>query len=486
MGTTHRIPVRGLLIGVVAVLTVVVMASGMRGLRWTAWAAPPPQAVEQETLDVEQERNITLRGVEPFDRSGVVATGDLNNDGADDLIVGASLADQPGGLPQVGKTYLMFGPLEGETIELSAADVTVVGLESHDFAGRAVATGDINNDGIADLIIGAPGGDAPDRPESGKVYVLFGPGPRWDLANNTGIIVHGIKDHDSVGIGVGSGDLNGDGADDLIIGAPDADPGDDRINGGKVYVVFGPLASGTVELATSVDTTVNGSFLNHNIGSAVAAGDINNDGQDDLIIGAKGGTPAGRTNAGSTYVLFGPVIAGTLELDEQEGLTINGVDLEDESGVSVGSGDVNNDGAADILIGAPGASPDRRLKGGASYVLHGPLQLGTMELSTDASIVFRGIKSADKSGVGVATGDLNNDGQQDVIIGASHAVPGEVLEAGATYVMLSGVEPVSGGLGTVTLIAIVVVAVIILALAVWLLTRGRGTTPDDSAVGPAG
>ena len=326
--------------------------------------------------------------------------------------------------------------------------------------------------------------------EAGPDYPEFQQLPdevKFGYATATDIIVYGSNEHDNVGISVGSGDLNNDGVDDLIIGGPVSDPSDDRVNGGKVYVIFGPLGPGTVELSTDADTTFYGSFLNHNVGSAVAAGDINNDGQDDLIIGAQGGTPAGRTNAGSTYVVFGPVGVGTMELSEQQGLTINGVDFEDQSGVSVVSGDVNNDGVADVVIGAHGASPGRRLSTGASYVLFGPLGPGTKELSTDASMTFRGINSADHSGIGVATGDINNDGAQDLIIGASHAKDGGVIEAGATYVMLHGVEPAAGLLGGGALVVVIaIVFVVVVSLVIWRLSRGRQASPGDGLSGSAG
>ena len=373
-------------------------------------------------------------------RARHVASGDINNDGADDLIIGAARAD-PGGRTNTGESYVLFGPLSVGALELStAADITLNGVDAGDGSGAGVASGDINNDSATDLIIGARNGDPGGRTDAGESYVLFGPlsAGTLELSTAPDITLNGIDAGDISGTRVGSGDINNDGVDDLIIGAAQADPGG-RLSAGETYVVFGPLSAGTLELATAADITLNGIDAGDISGGHVASGDINNDGVPDLIIGALLAAPGGRTDAGESYVLFGPLSAGALELSTAADITLNGID---EAGASTGdqlgrvaTGDINNDGVADLIIGAAGADPGGRLSAGESYVLFGPLSPGTLELSASADITINGIDAGDGSGAGVAIGDINNDGADDLIIGALAADPGGRLSAGESYVL---------------------------------------------------
>ena len=490
---THKVLTRGLLIRLV-VIALAVSAVAFVGSRWTVSAAPLLQAVPQEVLDLKKEPNIRINGITLQDRSGGnLAVGDINNDGVDDLILGGHLAD-PIGRAQAGMTFVVFGPLETGTIELSqVVDITVNGVADFDHSGRAVATGDINNDGAADLIIGAFDADVRGEGNVGTTYVLFGPlgAGQLELAVDPDIIVNGINAHDLSGTGVGSGDINNDGADDLIIGAPQANT--DEIHAGQTYVVFGPLEAGSLELSTSADLTVNGDLLNQNTGSTLASGDVNNDGADDLIIGADNASPGGVESGGITYVLFGPLGPGTLDARGDADVTLNGIDRDDHSGIGLGAGDVNNDGVVDLLIGAAEVRAANRFKAGQSYVIYGPLTPGTVELSTGANVIYNGASNEDRSGVGLATGDMNNDGQQDLIIASWYASPGGRNEVGQTSVMLYGIEAppagiIAGGGSSLILIVGAVVVLVVAALVLWLVLRGRGSRGDaeEGAIGPTG
>jgi len=230
--------------------------------------------------------------------------------------------------------------------------------------------------------------------------------------------------------------VNGDGYDDLIIGANGADP--NGSDSGETYVVYGgasaPGTSGL--LALSALDGANGFILtgvdpDDSSGRAVSsAGDVNGDGYDDLIIGARDADPGGVDNAGETYVVYGgasaPGTNGVLNLstlDGGSGFTLNGVDAGDRSGRSVSSaGDVNGDGYDDLIIGAIGADPGGA-NSGATYVVYG----GVTGTESTTPITAQGYAAADNftgnagadSFTGIAAGDVVRGGAGDDSIGVT-------------------------------------------------------------------
>jgi hypothetical protein len=195
-----------------------------------------------------------LNGITDGDYSGfsVSGAGDINGDGIDDLIIGATGANGAGGIvTSRGACYVVFGSSSGfsSSFELSSLDgsngFVLNGIDDGDQSGSSVSgVGDVNGDGIDDLIIGARGAD-PNGSRSGESYVVFGStnvfNPTLELSvltGSTGFIFNGIDANDYSGVSVsGAGDVNGDGLDDLIIGAGYAAP--NGINSGESYVVFG-------------------------------------------------------------------------------------------------------------------------------------------------------------------------------------------------------------------------------------------------------
>ncbi|ELS00265.1 integrin alpha, partial [Gloeocapsa sp. PCC 73106] len=238
---------------------------------------------------------------------------------------------------------------------------TLNGVAAGDNSGFSVSSaGDINGDGLDDLIIGAFGAD-PNGGASGSSYVVFGKNTPFSstlelstLNGTNGFTLNGVAAGDRSGISVSNaGDINGDGIDDLIIGAYFADP--NGSGSGSSYVVFGkntPFSS-TLELSTldgSNGFTLNGVAAGDLSGRSVSsAGDINGDGLDDLIIGADLADPNG-SYSGASYVVFGKntPFSSTLNLSTlngTNGFTLNGVAVDDRSGISVSSaGDINGDG----------------------------------------------------------------------------------------------------------------------------------------------
>ena len=426
-----------------------------------------------------------LTGIYRFDDSGssVSSAGDVNGDGYDDLIIGASLAN-PNGDAAAGETYLVYGgasaPGTDGVLDLGALDGTngfiLNGIDAGDESGISVSSaGDVNGDGYDDLIIGARAATPNGNFAAGETYIVYGgasapgTGGVLDLSaldGTNGFILNGIDVGDISGGSVSSaGDVNGDGYDDLIIGAREADPnGDSRA--GETYVVYGgasaPGTNGELDLGalngtngfilTGIDA---GDFSGRSVSSA---GDVNGDGYDDLIIGAPDANPNGF-DSGETYVVYGGASApgGVLDLSSlngTNGFILNGIDVGDSSGISVSSaGDVNGDGYDDLIIGADSADPNGE-NSGETYIVYGgasaPGRDGMLDLSAlDGSNGFTltGIDANDFSGFSVSSaGDVNGDGYDDLIIGAGFADPNGRSSAGETYVIYGGASaPGTGG-----------------------------------------
>jgi Ca2+-binding RTX toxin-like protein len=406
-----------------------------------------------------------INGINAFDRSGtsVSSAGDINGDGIDDLIIGASGAD-PNGQYNAGSSYVVFGTKSGLSASLDLSSLNgsngfVINGNAGDSSGTSVSSaGDINGDGIDDLIIGARYADPNGQNYAGSSYVVFGNNSglsaSLDLSSlngSNGFVINGNAG-DSSGTSVSSaGDINGDGIDDLIIGAPDADP-NGQFQAGSSYVVFGTKSglSASLDLSSlngSNGFVINGINSDDSSGNSVSsAGDINGDGIDDLIIGAVFASPNGQFRAGSSYVVFGTNggFGASLDLSSlngSNGFVINGINDRDFSGTSVSSaGDINGDGIDDLIIGAFRASPNGQNYAGSSYVVFGTnggfgASLDLSSLNGSDGFVINGINDRDFSGTSVSNaGDINGDGIDDLIIG-SGADPNGQERAGSSYVV---------------------------------------------------
>ena len=421
-----------------------------------------------------------LTGIDAFDRSGssVSSAGDVNGDGYDDLIIGAFSAD-PNGDSYAGEAYIVYGganaPGTDSVLDLSDLDGTngfiLNGIDPSDETGYSVSSaGDVNGDGYDDLIIGARYADPNGDGNAGETYLVYGgaSAPGRDgvldlsaLDGTNGFTLTGIDALDQSGWSVSAaGDVNGDGYDDLIIGARDADPNGNS-EAGETYIVYGgasaPGTNGVLDLSTLNGTNgfiLTGIDAGDRSGFSVSsAGDVNGDGYDDLIIGARGAAPRGDSLAGETYVVYGgasaPGTDGVLDLgalNGTNGFTLTGIDGRDYSGWSVSAaGDVNGDGYDDLIIGARDADPNGNGAAGEIYIVYGgastPGTNGVLDLSDldgTNGFILTGIGALDQSGRSVSSaGDVNGDGYDDLIIGARYGDPNGG-DSGETYVVYGG------------------------------------------------
>lgn len=363
----------------------------------------------------------------------------------------------------LGRLYAQAGG-DGST------GIVLVGSDVEEDVGDSVAMGDLNGDGIDDLIVGADGATNGGDPETGAVYVLYGGPdlpPTIRLADlrpedggdgSRGFVVAGAIGGGRAGAAVaGTADVNSDGLDDLVIGAPDAGAGGEP-DAGVVYVLYGRLDgfAPLIELTSllpagggdgSAGFVLRGAARNDRTGDALAAvGDVNGDGLEDFAIGARGAD--GGSDVGRTYLLFGrpggfpPLIELASLLPANGGDGSLGISLTDDQsmfnitegvGVSVdGAGDINADGIDDLIIGADLVDVGDALSAGVAYLVFGrrnfPVEFPLFGLKQENGgdgrfgFVAEGIIQSDRTGVSVrGIGDANADGIDDVLIGSDNS-----------------------------------------------------------------
>ena len=426
-----------------------------------------PATLDLSSLD--GSNGFHLDGVALNDWSGyaVSAAGDVNGDGFDDILIGAFRAD-PNQASGSGSSYVVFGRDTGfpATVTLSSLDGStgfrLDGVSAYDYSGKALdSAGDVNGDGFDDLLIGGYGADPGTNALSGSSYVVFGQGTGFQAAfdlgsldGDSGFRLDGVATNDRSGRAVSAaGDVNGDGFDDVLIGAHGADPSGNY--SGSSYLVFGQNSGFAPTLALSGLDGTNGFRLDGAAASDIsgfslsAAGDVNGDGFDDILIGAFGADPNQVTRAGSSYVVFGrgtgfPDAIPLSSLDGATGFRIDGTADDDRSGFAVSAaGDINGDGIDDILIGAYRRDANQMTRAGSSYVVFGRDTWfpGVIELSSlDGVTGFRldGVAEYDFSGRALGSvGDVNGDGFDDLLIGAFGADPNGD-GSGRSYVVFGG------------------------------------------------
>ncbi len=376
--------------------------------------------------------DVSFLGENNGDEAGiwVAGGGDVDGDGLDDILVGASSNSDGGWM--AGKTYLFLGStivnLSG-SVSAGDADYTFVGESNGKYSGKACAIdGDVDNDGLGDILIGATynddGGDA-----AGKTYLFFGknlpakPATLY-LGSDEDRSFIGEAAYDYSGQAVAfAGDVDGDGLDDILIGAVKNNSGGN--DSGKSYLIISstlPARPAIIRLANADFGFIGEEAGDYSGESVSSAGDIDGDGLDDILIGAPFSDPDPGSAAGKSYLIFGKSLRKRprlVDLYFADHIFV-GENRGDMSGTSVASaGDVDGDGYSDILIGATGNS-DVASSAGKSYLYLGSsitaarryIRLGY------ADYIFFGEYWQDESGACVSrAGDVNGDGLSDILIG---------------------------------------------------------------------
>lgn len=366
--------------------------------------------------------------------------GDLDGDGLMDLALAAPAADSDGN--DAGTVYLLlgFGLSTGADTYLVDAETRWTGEALSDAGGTGLAgAGDVDGDGLAEVFVGAPGNDDA-AGAAGKVYLLLG-GDRSDglfsLADAS-LAWTGTAVGDNAGRSVaGAGDVDGDGLDDLLVGAWGNDLG--GTDAGAVFLVLSSALPAHGASLLSASDRYLGEDPGDYAGFTVAIpGDVDGDARADLLIGAWG-EDAGGSEAGRAYLVFSSdrPSGGVLDLSRAS-RSFLGERSGDRASLSLaGAGDVDRDGLADLLIGAPLNDNAGSASGAGYLLLSGSLARGPgIDLGT-ADVIFTGVSLNDQAASSVdGAGDLDGNGLSDLLFGAPLGDAGGT-DAGAVYVLLA-------------------------------------------------
>ncbi len=374
------------------------------------------------TVDLA-DAGAVLSGESGRDAAGMsVGWGDLTGDGVNDLLVGANSQEGAGSIG--GAAYVVEGPLSA-TSGLGSAAAVLHGL-TYEGVGQQIASGDVTGDGRADLVTT---GCYLSGNYDGAVYVTPGPllGASTTLESS---VLSGDGYYRLACFGLTVTDVSGDGVDDILVGAPSASTTTDA---GSAYLVHGPVTSSDELTAAGIELTGEASGDRFGGYDTVAA-DFDGDGVIDIAVSAYG-VDTGAEDAGAAYLFLGR-LTGAISASSADA-KLTGDDAGDWAGWSLAAGDVDGDGRANLLVGAPYDDTSGTDAGSTYSFLAVPS--GTVTLGR-ADVQLTGSGPSELAGYNVAAGDVDGDGVDDSLV--SGLGSGADLSAGVVHLVLG---PLAGG-----------------------------------------
>ena len=402
---------------------------------------------------------------EPFDLFGsALAAGDFDNDGFIDLAIGVP-GEDIGTIADAGAVNVLYGSASGLSAsggQFFSQNTPGVfgGAETEDGFGSALGVGDFNNDSFADLAIGVPSEGVGGASQAGAVNVLYGSAARLTATGNQQFFqgnggIGGVAEvGDEFGFVLTGGDFNNDTFDDLAIGVPFEDVGT-VFDAGAINVLYGSAsrltATGNQQWLQGSGGIVGVAEESDFFGSALAAGDFNNDTFADLAIGAPFEDVGSVLDAGAINVLYGSAArltaTGNQQFFQGGGGVIGVAEDGDTFGFALAGGDFNNNGFDDLAIGAISEDIGTIQDAGAVNVLYGSAArltaVGNQQFFQGSGGLVGTAEEGDFVGAALSTGDYNNDSFADLAIGAPFEDIGTILDAGA-------INTLYGSAGTLT------------------------------------